>query len=56
MKYCIKTFDKFWIGYNGEFVTKNRKERKIFDTKKLAQWYVDGTNVFGELKLVKNKK
>jgi len=57
MKYSIKTINnKYWIGSNGEFITKNKKERAIYDNKILALWYINGTNIFGELKLIKETK
>ena len=53
MKYSIKTVDdEFYIGWTGEFITELKEERQIFDTKELAQWYIDNTNFFGELKLI----
>jgi hypothetical protein len=55
MKYSIKTRDNYWIGFDGEHVTKNKKERAIFDSKSLARWYISNTNLFGSLKIVKNK-
>lgn len=57
MSYSIKTSDnKYWIGFNGELLTKKKEERAKFRNKKLAKWYVDNTNVFGSLVVVKNEK
>jgi hypothetical protein len=53
MRFCVKTVDgKYWLGVGGEFITDDENERWILDTKKLAQWQVDNTNLFGELKII----
>ncbi len=57
MKYSIKTIDnKYWIGANGYFITSNPEHRAIYENKELAQWYIDNTNLWGELKLSKLRK
>lgn len=54
MRYSVKTADnKFWIGSNGEFITPYKAERAVYDTKDLAQWYIDNTNIFGDLTIKK---
>lgn len=56
MKYHIKTEDDYFIGYNGEFVTKSKKERAVYDNKSLALWYVKNTNLFGKLTIYPTDK
>lgn len=57
MRYHIKTLDnKYWVGTNGEFLTKNYSERAIYENKFLAKWYVDNTNLFGQLTIKKETK
>ncbi len=54
MKYTIKTIDnKYWIGAGGEFITSNIKHRDIYENEELAQWYIDNTSLWGELRLSK---
>lgn len=53
MKCYIKTKDdEYYIGIGGDFLTKEFDDRNVYDTKKLALWYVDNTNVFGDLKII----
>lgn len=57
MKYYIKTKDdEYFVGIGGEFITKDFEDRNIYDTKKLALWYVDTTNLFGELKIINDTR
>ncbi len=57
MRYSIKTADdKYWIGVTGNFITKYKIERALYNNKSFAQWYVDNTNMFGKLKIVRNIK
>lgn len=56
MQYSIKTYDnKYWIAKSGNSLTQKKKERAIFETNDLALWYVNNTNVFGDLKIIQEE-
>ena len=55
MFYIKSTLDNYYISQDLLSVTSKKEERAIFETKELAQNYIDGTNVFGKLKAVKAK-
>lgn len=53
-EYLIRTKDKaYFIAKNGEGLTRKKSEAHKYDSKRLANWYIKGTNVFGELIVVK---
>ena len=53
MKYAIRTIDdECWLGVGGDYITEIMEERWILDEEEMAQWHVDNTNIFGDMKVV----
>lgn len=56
MPFIVKTSDGMFLAKCGEAITEERAEAFEFETKELAQWHADNTNVFGSLKVVEECK